>query len=227
MARAGKVAGADEGQPAHRRADGGGGAVGDRPAHRAPHLARVRARRADLPAAAAGHRLRRSTSTRTSRPRPTSARTRSTSRTSSASPSRRWRSCRRSRRSIPKIPGTLDAAALCKMADRGQITGGILDGPLAFDNAISVEAARTKGIVSAVAGRRRHPAGAGPRGRQHARQAAAVPRRRRLGRHRARHARADRADLARRRGALAPRLDRGAEARRARPAQPPAGAAKP
>jgi phosphotransacetylase len=52
----------------------------------------------------------------------------------------------------PKLQGTLDAAALCKMADRGQITGGILDGPLAFDNAISVEAARTKGIVSAVAG---------------------------------------------------------------------------
>jgi phosphate acetyltransferase len=52
----------------------------------------------------------------------------------------------------PKIPGTLDAAALCKMADRGQITGAILDGPLAFDNAISAEAARTKRIDSAVAG---------------------------------------------------------------------------
>ncbi len=52
----------------------------------------------------------------------------------------------------PKIPGTLDAAALCKMADRGQITGGILDGPLAFDNAVSVEAARTKEIRSPVAG---------------------------------------------------------------------------
>jgi phosphate acetyltransferase len=52
----------------------------------------------------------------------------------------------------PKIPGTIDAAALCKMADRGQITGAVLDGPLAFDNAISVEAARTKGIRSAVAG---------------------------------------------------------------------------
>jgi phosphotransacetylase len=51
-----------------------------------------------------------------------------------------------------KIPSTIDAAALCKMADRGQIQGGILDGPLAFDNAISAEAARTKGIVSAVAG---------------------------------------------------------------------------
>jgi phosphate acetyltransferase len=53
----------------------------------------------------------------------------------------------------PKIPGTLDAAALCKMADRGQITGAILDGPLALDNAISPEAARIKGIKSEVAGR--------------------------------------------------------------------------
>jgi phosphate acetyltransferase len=52
----------------------------------------------------------------------------------------------------PKMQATLDAAALCKMADRGQITGGVLDGPLAFDNAISVVAARTKGIKSAVAG---------------------------------------------------------------------------
>jgi phosphotransacetylase len=52
----------------------------------------------------------------------------------------------------PKMPATLDAAALCKMAERGQITGGLLDGPLAFDNAISVEAARVKGIQSAVAG---------------------------------------------------------------------------
>jgi phosphotransacetylase/acyl dehydratase len=51
-----------------------------------------------------------------------------------------------------KIRSTLDAAALCKMADRGQITGGILDGPLAFDNAVSAEAAKTKGIVSPVAG---------------------------------------------------------------------------
>jgi len=51
-----------------------------------------------------------------------------------------------------KIASTVDAAALCKMADRGQITGGILDGPLAFDNAISKSAATTKGIVSNVAG---------------------------------------------------------------------------
>lgn len=53
----------------------------------------------------------------------------------------------------PKIPGTVDAAALCKMADRGQITGGLLDGPLAFDNAINEEAAAVKGIRSPVAGR--------------------------------------------------------------------------
>jgi phosphate acetyltransferase len=52
-----------------------------------------------------------------------------------------------------KIPSTIDAAALCKMADRGQITGGILDGPLAFDNAVDVEAAKIKGIHSPVAGR--------------------------------------------------------------------------
>jgi len=54
----------------------------------------------------------------------------------------------------PKIPSTIDAAALCKMADRGQITGGMLDGPLAFDNAISDAARRAKHITSdAVAGR--------------------------------------------------------------------------
>jgi len=52
----------------------------------------------------------------------------------------------------PNIPSTIEAAALCKMAERGQITGGELDGPLAFDNAISPEAARIKGIKSAVAG---------------------------------------------------------------------------
>ena len=51
-----------------------------------------------------------------------------------------------------KMPATIDAAALCKMAERGQITGALLDGPLAFDNAISTQAAETKGIKSAVAG---------------------------------------------------------------------------
>jgi phosphate acetyltransferase/phosphate butyryltransferase len=53
----------------------------------------------------------------------------------------------------PAMPATIDAAALCKMADRGQISGAILDGPLAFDNAVDEEAARTKGILSPVAGR--------------------------------------------------------------------------
>jgi len=52
----------------------------------------------------------------------------------------------------PKIASTIEAAALCKMADRGQIKGAILDGPLAFDNAISAEAARIKGIKSEVCG---------------------------------------------------------------------------
>jgi phosphotransacetylase len=52
----------------------------------------------------------------------------------------------------PKMQATLDAAALCKMSDRGQITNAIIDGPLAFDNAISAEAAREKGIVSPVSG---------------------------------------------------------------------------
>ena len=52
----------------------------------------------------------------------------------------------------PDMPATLDAAALCKMADRGQLPGAVVDGPLAFDNAVSAAAARTKGIVSEVAG---------------------------------------------------------------------------
>ena len=53
----------------------------------------------------------------------------------------------------PKLRSTIEAAALCKMADRGQINGGLVDGPLAFDNAVSLEAASAKGIVSPVAGR--------------------------------------------------------------------------
>jgi len=53
----------------------------------------------------------------------------------------------------PKVPSTIEAAALCKMADRGQITGAVLDGPLALDNAISPDAAAIKRIVSPVAGR--------------------------------------------------------------------------
>ncbi|HUI99113.1 MAG TPA: bifunctional enoyl-CoA hydratase/phosphate acetyltransferase, partial [Usitatibacter sp.] len=53
----------------------------------------------------------------------------------------------------PKVPSTIEAAALCKMADRGQITGAVLDGPLALDNAINLQAAQIKHIKSAVAGR--------------------------------------------------------------------------
>ncbi|MEJ8847442.1 phosphate acetyltransferase [Variovorax rhizosphaerae] len=53
----------------------------------------------------------------------------------------------------PKVPSTLEAAALCKMMDRGQVTGALIDGPLALDNAIDMEAARVKGIKSPVAGR--------------------------------------------------------------------------
>jgi phosphate acetyltransferase len=52
----------------------------------------------------------------------------------------------------PDMQATVDAAMLCKMADRGQITGGLIDGPLAFDNAVSEHAAKTKKIVSPVAG---------------------------------------------------------------------------
>ena len=63
-----------------------------------------------------------------------------------------WRSCAAVEMVNPEMRSTVDAAALCKMADRGQITGGIVDGPLAFDNAVSPKAARDKGIVSPVAG---------------------------------------------------------------------------
>ena len=86
----------------------------------------------------------------------------------------------------PKLRSTIEAAALCKMADRKQITGGVVDGPLAFDNAVSEEAARAKGIVSAGGRPGRHPGRARPRGRQHARQAAGVPGRGPGGGHRAR-----------------------------------------
>ena len=66
----------------------------------------------------------------------------------------------------PKIPSTIEAAALCKMADRGQITGGVLDGPLALDNAISLEAAAIKQIVVARRGPRQRADRARPRGRR-------------------------------------------------------------
>ena len=72
----------------------------------------------------------------------------------------------------PKIKSTLDAAALCKMADRGQITGGILDGPLAFDTAVSAEGRRHQEAGLARHRPGRHSGGARPRERQHAGQAA-------------------------------------------------------
>jgi phosphate acetyltransferase len=53
----------------------------------------------------------------------------------------------------PKVPSTIEAAALCKMVDRGQITGALVDGPLALDNAINLDAAKIKKIASPVAGR--------------------------------------------------------------------------
>ncbi|WP_436639479.1 phosphate acyltransferase [Microbaculum sp. FT89] len=67
----------------------------------------------------------------------------------------------------PEIISTLDAAYLTLMARRGQIAGAVVDGPLAFDNAISRRAAEEKGTASVVGGRRRHPARAGSRVRQH------------------------------------------------------------
>ena len=73
--------------------------------------------------------------------------------TRSVSARREWRSLSAVETVTSKIPSTIEAAALCKMADRKQITGGILDGPLAFDNAIDPEAARIKGIESPVAGK--------------------------------------------------------------------------
>ena len=101
----------------------------------------------------------------------------------------------------PKVPSTIEAGALCKMADRGQITGAILDGPLALDNAINLEAAAIKKIDSPVAGRANVLVVPGPRGRQHAGEEPVVPRRRRCRRHRARRARADHPDQPRRLGA--------------------------
>ena len=88
-----------------------------------------------------------------------------------------------------KMPATLDAAALCKMAERGQITGAVLDGPLAFDNAISRDAAPHQGHPLRGGRRSRHPPRSRSRVRQHPRQAAHVPRQRRQRRPGARSAR--------------------------------------
>ncbi len=121
----------------------------------------------------------------------------------------------------PKMPTTLDAAALCKMADRGQIKGGVLDGPLAFDNAISPEAAQGQG--HRLAGRRpgADPGGPRPRGRQHAGQEPVVPRQCRRRRHRAGCPRADHPDQPGRRGPDQDRLLRGRRAATPTTAGPP------
>ena len=97
-----------------------------------------------------------------------------------------------------KMPATLDAAALCKMAERGQIKGGLLDGPLAFDNAISKEAAKTKGYQFGGGGRSGHFAGARSRSRKHSRQAAQFSGQRRQRRDGARRPRAGNSDQPRR-----------------------------
>ena len=104
----------------------------------------------------------------------------------------------------PDIPSTIEAAALCKMADRGQITGGELDGPLAFDNAISPEAARIKGIKSRVAGQAQILVVPDLRIRKHAGQEPVVSIPCRCSRDRARRACAHHTDFARRQCAHAP-----------------------
>ena len=94
----------------------------------------------------------------------------------------------------PKIPSTIEAAALCKMAQRGQITGGLLEGPLALDNAISPEAARIKGIDLARGGSCRHPGRSRPGSRQHAGEEPDLPGQRRCRRPRPGCPRADHPD---------------------------------
>ena len=114
-----------------------------------------------------------------------------------------------------KIPSTIEAAALCKMADRGQITGGILDGPLAFDNAIDPEAARIKGIKSEVAGRAQILVVPDLEAGNMLAKNLDLSRQGRRGGHRARRARADHPDLARGFRARAHGLLRGRGALRA------------
>ena len=108
-----------------------------------------------------------------------------------------------------KVPSTIEAAALCKMADRGQITGALLDGPLALDNAISPRGGGDQADRFAGGGACQRPGGAGSRGRQHAGQEPVVPGASRRRGHRARRARADHPDQPRRFAADAPRVVRG------------------
>ena len=98
----------------------------------------------------------------------------------------------------PKIPSTIDAAALCKMAERGQITGGAARRPAGLRQRDQQGGGGDQGHPLRGRGRCRHPAGAGPRGRQHSGQAADLPRQCRCRRHRAGRPGADHPDLARR-----------------------------
>ena len=120
-----------------------------------------------------------------------------------------------------KMPATIDAAALCKMADRGQITGGLLDGPLAFDNAISKEAARMKGIRSEVAGDPDILLAPDLEAGNILAKQLTLPGQRRQRRSRARRARADHPDQPRRQRALADRELRGRDAGGACATAPP------
>ena len=112
----------------------------------------------------------------------------------------------------PKIPSTIEAAALCKMADRGQIKGGLIDGPLAFDNAIDEEAAKTKGIVSPVAGKADILVVPNLEARQHGGKAVDIHGERRGGRDRHRRPRADHPDQPGRQCPRTPRVLRGRRA---------------
>ena len=132
--------------------------------------------------------------------------------------SRRSRSSRRSRPSTSKMPATIDAAALCKMADRGQITGGAARRPAGVRQRDQQRGGEDQGHQVGGRRRSRHPARARSRGRQHARQAAHLPGQRRQRRPRARRARADHPDEPRRQRAIADRELRRRDARRARAA---------
>jgi phosphate acetyltransferase len=147
----GQGRGADEGLAAHRRADERGGRH-QRPAHGAAHQPRLPRRRADLPEAAADHR-RRHQHRADLECKADIVQNAIDLALVLGIPEPKVAILAAVETVTPKMRATLDAAALCKMADRGQIAGGVLDGPLAFDNAISIVAAKTKGILSAVAGR--------------------------------------------------------------------------
>jgi phosphate acetyltransferase len=143
--------GADEGLAAHRRADERGGRPRDRPAHRAPPVPRVHGRRATYP-----HPLLITDAAINIEPtledKVHIIQNAIELAIMMGVPEPKVAILSAVETVNVKIRSTLDAAALCKMADRGQIKGGLLDGPLAFDNAVSLVAAKTKGIRSAVAG---------------------------------------------------------------------------